>query len=122
MPYTDCKKKHYKCYDKNCCISSLKCSYCRTNLELKRQVEQWIEIIGVIQEAHAGLRKALGLSTKMYKRFHLNEVFEDQGKLQELEVDMPIDFIHWDMDMRESLGFNDEYDRHGNPVLWGRNK
>lgn len=122
MTYTDCKKKHYKCHDKNCCINSLKCSYCRTNLEQKRQVEQWIEIIGVIQEAHAGLRKALGLSTEMYKRFHLNEVFEDQGKLQELEVDMPIDFIHWDMDMRESLGFYDEYDRHGNPVLWGRNK
>jgi hypothetical protein len=113
MTYTECK--HYKCKDKTvlplqdistsiistveCCEwKNGKCINCRNNKEIKIQAEQWIKILEIVNNATSELGNKLAKT--LYTQFYLDEVFEDFSLLQDLEVDIPTDFIHLDMDMR----------------------
>jgi len=86
--------KHYNC---KCC--DWNCIDCRLNKQFKMQAEQWIKILEIVNNATSELGNKLAKT--LYTKFYLDEVFEDFSLLQDLEVDIPTDFIHLDMDMRE---------------------
>lgn len=94
MSNIDCKNKHYKCKDKNCCIS---CQQCTLNDWIKDSITIKIKAFTVLADLEDQIRRE---KHRLYKEFAIKEYTDDSELMMLLEIDIPIGLIHYEMALR----------------------
>mgnify|MGYP003138052621 CR=1 FL=1 len=70
--------------------------------EFKRHIEEWIKILTIVSKATSSIGN--NLVDTLYRKFHLNEAFEDVQSLIELNPQgYDADFIELEFNIRERV-------------------